>query len=213
MKVLIVSILILSLCGCVSINTAPREMYEDSKGLKHYVVPRTTFDALVSTKICCESFSNMSFDELPYGREIVVKIDEASPVFNFESGRSFFKAFRLPIRSVSYNIRIRSYFSGHVFFPSALVLDCNFNIVRKYGDETFKFGEKGLDSPNIKGDLAMLGEPEKEAYMIIYTEQGSGVIGVTRHIPALYGLYGQIIPPHDVVNHYSPIGAMKINLN
>lgn len=53
-------------------------------------------------KVCCESLSEIPFEELSPGDSKSFDLNEESPAFAFDTGKSYFKAFRLPPLTAPY---------------------------------------------------------------------------------------------------------------
>ena len=94
---------------------------------------------LGSAPVCCEKYEQFDFQPLKPNNTESVTIDTGSPAFTFDSGKSYFKAFRLPVRGKSYFIVVKSYFvdkekrSGepYIFRPMVMLLDANYRVTRK----------------------------------------------------------------------------------
>jgi len=83
---------------------------------------------------CCQDFSEFNYETLPTDKPFAFDIDQTSPAFIFTSGKSYFKALKLPKLSLPYSISIRSYAQGesiekaHIFLPKILLLKEDFSI-------------------------------------------------------------------------------------
>jgi hypothetical protein len=78
---------------------------------------------------CCETLAQLRYEKLPAQGPALFDIDERSPLFAFDTGRSFVLAVELPPLSPPYVVRIKSFALGdhikesQIFFPAVLVLD------------------------------------------------------------------------------------------
>ncbi|MEJ2470012.1 MAG: MalM family protein [Desulfuromonadales bacterium] len=94
----------------------------------------TAIQKLDSAKSCCRDFSEFTFEQLPFEKPFTFDLDQTSPVYDFASGKSYFKAVKLPEHSVPYVIRFRVYAQGttpddsHIFYPKFVLLNDNFSI-------------------------------------------------------------------------------------
>jgi hypothetical protein len=107
---------------------------------------------------CCDDPSGFRFVALPQQGHADAVVDDASPVFDFQSGVSPFAAFELPEQSVPYRVRVKSLFDpkggdeSAVFYPVVALLDETFIVVHITGLEALRLepalattgGETGL---------------------------------------------------------------------
>ena len=76
-----------------------------------------------------QGFANFPYEKLSLKDSKVFRIDETSPSYDFDTGKSFFKAFALPQSPTSYTVTVRSYLVGHhvisgyIFAPRAIFLN------------------------------------------------------------------------------------------
>lgn len=86
---------------------------------------------------CCRDFSEFTYETLSQTEPLAFDIDQTSPAFNFTSGKSYFKALKLPDLPLPYSLSIRSYAQGemidkaHIFFPRILLLKEDFSVARE----------------------------------------------------------------------------------
>lgn len=84
---------------------------------------------------CCESLSELRYEQLPVDRPALFEIDAKSQMFVFDTGRSFVLAVELPEREPPYTVQVRSYAVGDViqrsrlFYPAALLLDADHRVL------------------------------------------------------------------------------------
>ena len=90
------------------------------------------------------SFNDMPYMELKEGATYYDDISTSSDIFDFEDGKSFFKAYQLPVTSSRYQLIISSYLEGEfidratILYPTVILLDDNFNVVRKVDGKSFE---------------------------------------------------------------------------
>lgn len=115
MKPYIVFLLAMFIASCTT-------SYETAK--KHYDLAQP----------CCSNFSEFKYENLSHEASLVFDINQLSPAFHFDTGKSYFKAVRLPNISSLYVINIRSYAMGerldvaHIFFPKIVLLKEDFTV-------------------------------------------------------------------------------------
>jgi hypothetical protein len=106
-------------------------------------------DSLGKARSCCESIAQFRYDQLTEGKGVKFNLNETSDAFTFETGKSYFKAFRLPDKAVPYGLRIRSFAMGgqldqaHIFYPQIALLDEHFAIIRQSNARDFLLSKAG----------------------------------------------------------------------
>jgi hypothetical protein len=192
-------------------------------------VPRLMND-LTNARICCERFIDMPYEKLSLQQEATFAIDEKSPVYEFETGKSFFKAFELPRNERPYSVSLRSYLVGidypvsYIFVPSVILLSENFQITRVIDPRHFQFAVPGLTETwgfraMLEGFIHVDTQDAKERYMVIYT--GRTLLGkkVTLYrqtaIPIILpGIVGAIPAGAEAFQvPASPTGRMRVVFN
>jgi hypothetical protein len=63
---------------------------------------------------CCKSYAEMSFQPMQTDESVDFRLNESSPVYVFDTGKSYFKAFQLPTDSTGKTLRIISSATGSV---------------------------------------------------------------------------------------------------
>ena len=86
--------LIFLISGCVQLPSEVRQI----NGVMHYMAPLEVYKKLRTTKPCCNSYSEIEYSELSLNRNVLFLINSDSPAYKFETGKSYFAAFRLPSR-------------------------------------------------------------------------------------------------------------------
>jgi hypothetical protein len=99
-------------CGC-------QTTYDTSAALADYR----------NAKPCCSDFAEISFEKLPYDKNVNVTVSSTGQAYRFDDGLSYFKAFELPTISTKSAVIVESTqfstpASGTVYFyPVLAVLD------------------------------------------------------------------------------------------
>ncbi len=105
---------------------------------------------------CCRDYAGFTYASLPVATAVEVRIDPASPSFGFDTGKSYFAAFRLEpdtrkksLTLRSQMLRIGSEKTLEFFFkPAVLLLNDRFEVVRLV--------EMGLTDLVVQDKLPML---------------------------------------------------------
>lgn len=130
--------------------------------------------------ICCKSMDGFNYESIGIGRSKKFRIDENSPTFLFDSGKSSFKAFRLPASTQSYHVKIESYpldsSKGpleYMFYPVLITLDKNYNIVQISDPRRFQPISEWSSfftgfKFKLRGQLPIT-EKSKEKYVVVLT--------------------------------------------
>ncbi len=127
---------------------------------------------------CCDDPAAFNYAELPQAGALDVVIGTLSPVFEFQSGRSHFAAFRLPESAQPYRVRVRSLFDdpqadrASVFYPVLAMMDDTFIVTRVSGLDNLRL-EQGLTVPGGEPGLAITApfDPAlaRERYLVVFT--------------------------------------------
>ena len=95
-------------------------------------------EALPSSAVCCNDFSQFPWIQLSITEEIDFQLDVSSPIGHFSDGNSYFNAFKLSERSEKVQLRLSSLISNNsVVAPKLIALDDKFNIVSTANLEQF----------------------------------------------------------------------------
>lgn len=180
----------------------------------------TAREALAQAPICCERIAQMPFQPIAADFAGDVVIDTQAPAFEFASGKSFLRAFALPVDSRSFEIRLYSQAGETVLAPSAMLLDAHFRPTRLLDANDFAYvpatGLKGdsLDT-RLRIDRRDPGNPNNERYLVLFTAQDELGQGTTMVHPAK--AYAEALgnePPAlpDPVARHAPTGIVKMVL-
>lgn len=141
-------------------------------------------ESLSNSVSCCESIAHFNYEPLPKVEGISFKLDESSDAFDFQSGKSYFKAFNLPPKDLPYFIKIDSYALGetiqnaHIFYPQIVVLDDHFVIIQQSVANDFtlrKVGYREVAKETgglpVKLEGSILVDNPNAKYILIFTTQ------------------------------------------
>jgi hypothetical protein len=120
-----------------------------------------------------------SYAALPAEGTLEARIDAATPVFEFKTGRSAFLSFRLPAGDKPYFVEVRSLLSGgtaaargRVFYPVAALLDDDFMVSRQTDLDALRFDLPVFEDASAPAYRLAIGvDPTqgKERYLVIFT--------------------------------------------
>jgi hypothetical protein len=132
-----------------------------------------------ATAPCCEDPSRFAFQPLPDRGSVDFAIDRASPLFEFQSGKSFFRAFRLPTTGSPYTLELRSFLedpdsprTARVFFPVMAILTDDFLVSRATDLDALRFDLPMLErtaAPAYRVQLPVDPANTRERYLVVFT--------------------------------------------
>ena len=174
---------------------------------------------LETAAVCCERYEQFNFQLLKLGATESITIDRSSPAFVFDGGKSYFKAFSLPVAGKSYFVIVSSHFvdkekrSGtpYIFSPVVMFLDADYRVTRK--------AEKGFVNPVNSGnsmnqatlevEIAINPRAANERFMVVYTTKAllnqMTLLKVNKYSPV--GWFQEDYPVQN-----APFGKLQVNL-
>lgn len=208
------AMVIVGLAGCASVDIRPGSdggtLFET-----HARVPAELTAALAAAPDCCASLAKLTYATLAEAGTQSLTISPASPAHAFDSGKSFFAAFRIAELKRPAEIVVASQRSAEpdsmlqrwpdfrmlAFDPTLLVLDAQFQIRRRITAAA----PDGACATQALADvfaarLDLIEPPDDAAYLIVLTtadalaRDGQQVCGVVRH-----GL--------------SPVGTLRVDVS
>jgi hypothetical protein len=118
------------------------------------------------------------YEALPADGALDFSIDAASPTFEFQTGKSAYRAFRLPDGGPFY-VDVRSFLEGpphparaHVFYPVVAVLTDDFLVSRSTELELLRFDlptQEGTTAPAYRVSLGVDPGHTRERYLVVFT--------------------------------------------
>jgi len=173
---------------------------------------------LEKAAVCCAGYENFDFQPLKFESTQDITIDTSSPVFSFDSGKSYFKAFRLPVQSRSYFIVVSSHFvdkdnlsrSPYVFSPVIMLLDAEYRVTRKLEQGVVKPIPSGnsMNHASIEFDIKVNPRTANERFMVIYTT--AALLNEMTALNVLKTtLVGQVVETHYPIQN-APVGKIQI---
>ncbi|HYA21497.1 MAG TPA: MalM family protein [Burkholderiales bacterium] len=174
---------------------------------------------LESAAVCCQGYEKFDFQALKLGDSESFIINTASPAFNFASGKSYFKAFRLPIQARSYFIVVNSYFtdkdnlsrSPYIFHPVVALLDAQYRVTRTIDQGIVNPIESGNSMNNASLEIEIRVNPQvvDERFMVIYTTPDF-LNQVTNLLVSKNSMVGWIVTSYEVQN--AAVGRLQAQL-
>jgi maltose operon periplasmic protein len=174
---------------------------------------------LETAAVCCEKYQQFYFQQLKLGASESFTIDQSSPAFMFDSGKSYFKAFSLPTAGKSYFIIVSSYFvdkeerseEPYIFSPVVMFLDADYRVTRKVDTGIVIPINSGnsMNHTSLDIEIAMNPRTADEKFMVIYTTTAllkqATLLKVNKNT-----MLGWIVDQYAVRN--APIGRFQVNL-
>ncbi|MGH8755761.1 MAG: MalM family protein [Burkholderiales bacterium] len=173
---------------------------------------------LETAAVCCERYEQFYFQPLKLGATESVTIDRSSPTFLFDGGKSYFKAFSLPVAGKPYFVIVSSYFvdkekrSGepYIFSPVVMLLDANYRVTRMIDQGIVNPIEAGnsMNHATFEMEIAINPRAADERFMVIYTT--AALLNQMTELKVYKSGYGQIEDNYLV--HNGPVGKLQVNL-
>ncbi|WP_163832640.1 MalM family protein [Spartinivicinus ruber] len=175
---------------------------------------------LKAQKSCCTTFASLPIKPLLVNQTTEVIINSHSVVFEFNSGKSYIAAFKLPDTQRSLQIKLFSKANQTVFEPSVMLLDSEFRITRILSTDDFIYRPAwGFKPDSIDGmfrvDRSQPGNPNNETYLVIFSTLAQMQGKTTLVHPAkafAKAHYNQ--PPEipDPIAWHSPVGNLELSV-
>ena len=138
--------------------------------------------AVLSTKSsCCKSPADFRYEQLTLGTAVQLTLDDKSPAYAFGSGKSYFKAYFLPVVNKETTLRVRSWATGSVAFeteklsqlycPEVTFLDKNHQAI--FSNDLIPSPAKGALAtgwrPSFIADFEI---PSAATYVVLHSRPG-----------------------------------------
>jgi hypothetical protein len=183
--------------------------------------------------VCCRSLSEFSFEELRLGDSKSFDLNEESPAFVFDTGKSYFKAFLFPRFSTPYRVTVRSYILGndlrsaYIFIPQALLLNDRYEVVRNVDFRYLRLEKAGFAETaketwgimrKLEGYIDVSAENREERFLVIYTTERllTTKISTSRWVvfPIIFPGIVTAVPvgKEEVLVPASPVGHLNVSV-
>lgn len=188
-------------------------------------------DSLRKARNCCDSIAQFKYDQLTKAEGISFKLDASSDAFDFQSGKSYFRAFHLPEKAPPYRIKVTSWALGehvnkaHIFYPQVALLDEGFDIVGQSVSGDFVLGKAGIGETvsetwglPVKLEGTLLVDNPRAKFVLVFTTQelmnGSSPYVVRQVVPIIVpGIVTAIPGPAETVYiQNSPFGLLHLEI-
>jgi len=194
-------LLAVGLVACGSVEVKPAE--GGARGFEvHAHIPPELSAALARAPDCCGSLAQLPYQDLAREGRLSIDIGIDAPAFTFDSGKSFFAAYRIANLPRPARLELASYRSAGpgslahlfpeaqqlVFEPTVLVLDEHFQIQQRItAGPPGKGCELQVAEPVYTLPLTLSAPPSQAAYLVVMTSkealqrQGQTVCALVRH--------------------------------
>ncbi|MGI0117628.1 MalM family protein [Zooshikella sp. RANM57] len=177
-------------------------------------------EGLVKSTVCCQHLADLPFQTIKPGQQHKVEINLDSPSYLFDTGKSFFAAYKLPEEANSLTITLYSIAGKTVFKPVVMLMDSQFRVTRLLRGNDFQYRPaKGFKGDSLDGqfrvDRSLPGNPLNETYMVLYTTASDRQGETTLLHPAkAYALARHNQPPAipDPVAKHSAVGVLQLRI-
>jgi len=126
--------------------------------------------ALMRAADRCASLASLPYQPLTAQETLTLNFAPPTPAHDFGDGKSFFHAFELPRNDGPIALNVSSSIrDGQVLAPTILVLDANFQPVRKVSSESLQLRRPtGFTPARLEGQFSLSPGPNAQ-YVVIYT--------------------------------------------
>jgi hypothetical protein len=185
---------------------------------------RTVIKHYQAASICCESINEFNFESIQIGDTKSFDLNEKSPAYIFETGKSYFKAFVLPQSSYPYQVSVSSYMSvpvdiywAYIFFPQVLTLNKSYEVVRSTDPKNFRLRDNGFISSKIEGQISFTEKNMSEKYLVILTtnellKAKTSTYTLRFESMTIDGVMYQFPNPEKVLVPHSPTGRISVSV-
>ncbi len=167
--------------------------------------------SLDSAQVCCQSVSELTFEPIKNLDDIDAEVTTASQVFEFDTGKSFVKAFELPEHNGSLKITLYSVIAKTAFVPQVNLYDREHRLVRTIKAEEFEYKAFRMIWPDrleieIFPQHNRLDPKLDEKYMVIYTPadsfgQTTTITHPSKSMAVAYGNQEPNVPDPQIPNN------------
>jgi hypothetical protein len=170
--------------------------------------------------VCCADPSTFRYERLEMDAPVDFVIDSKSPSFDFQSGRSAFRAFALPVTDQPFLLEVQSFVAGpadprraRVLYPLVAVLSEDFLVSRASDLEALSFDVPLLErtrQPAYRVALPVDPARTRERYVVVYTP---GVLSTGRALPPISTPESAAAAARVAYLGASPFGRLRITLH
>jgi hypothetical protein len=184
--------------------------------------------------VCCTALKELRYESIARGEEKSFDLNERSPAYAFESGRSYFRAFVLPQDGTPYTITVQSYMLGestdvaYIFAPAIMTLNEKFEPVRRSDPADFRLKQAGFAETveqtwglmyKLEGQMSFAEANRDEKYLILLTTsellKAKTSLSTLRVIPIILPGFVTALPvgEREVLVPHSPAGRITLSVS
>lgn len=205
-----------ALIGCSSTSLhSPKE-----NNLSAFTSSTKASQQLTATLPCCDSLATLTFQPLSEDNTQYIAFDEGSQAYDFETGKSFYQAYKLDDNISELKVTLSGLFYNTVFSPQVVLLDSQFNKTRTIAVDKFIYKEaKLLNGDELSASFSItrpnLNNPKNETYFVIYSTKQAMQAETTITHPAKLDARGRNVVEPDIADpiiKHSAMGVVKLDL-
>ncbi|QIA65948.1 hypothetical protein GT360_20830 [Vibrio astriarenae] len=161
-----------------------------------------------------ENYSQVKWLEVEPTKRINFSIDESNQKFVLPEGKSYIAAFDIDTQGKELDLQIVSHFKKSVFYPNALLLNEQNQILKAFGTDDFEYKHAyGLEGDRLVSEVTVQPVGKQRVKLLIYTtpeliEGDSEVLHPVKLDAIARGNYPPDVP-NPIIPH-SPYGEMTI---
>ena len=166
--------------------------------------------------------ANFHYDALPATGALDFAIDAKSPSFEFQSGPSHYRAFRLPESDRPYYVEVQSFIEGpadpsraRVFYPVVALLTDDFLVSRTTDLDALRVDLPMLErssSPAYRLTLGVDPLHNRERYLVVFTPARPRAAHLTAPVATATALDAAPQAAHDAFLGAAPEGRLRISV-
>ena len=127
------------------------------------------FDANNVSQVA-ESYSQIQWVDVEPTKRVNFLIDERNQTYDFASGMSPIAAFDINTQGKELELEIISHFKKSVFYPNALLLNENNQVLKAFSSEDFEYKHAyGLDGDRLTTEITIQPVGQQRVKLLVYT--------------------------------------------
>jgi len=178
-------------------------------------------ETLAAAPVCCQDIRSLPYAPLPIGQSCTVSFRSDMPAYVFETGKSYFAAYRIPDGALPLRLVVRTAVGTGMVQPAILMLDRDFHNGRLIEQPTFHLEVDALGANKFATATVPLGRSDPPPrYLIFLTTEaalaGRTVLGDPLDPEVIPGMAAQWTRPpksepyQREVYYHSPIGSFRV---
>ncbi|MGL4204889.1 MAG: MalM family protein [Aeromonadaceae bacterium] len=189
-------------------NIEWNDLTEPPQITHNYYVPPPIKAQLANSPPCCSTLAELPYQSILHQGKQSIALNSSSPSFHFDSGKSYFAAFRLPNWPRPLTLRLDSLKTtppgssdSVILYPLLLVLDQHYQIIQT--SESVEFDEKCplMDPvPLLSSEFTLDTSAANPSYIVILTSDA--LRQTSRRTQC-----------GSIVHEFSPMGEIELTIN